>query len=328
MSQSFSASRGGGLVGFSLIVITGSLGVSLATANGGLLRGPIKGFSSSREGLPAFAVNAWRACVLVEKRQLRCGKNFGRPDVRTTHGSGFVVSVNQELGRAVIVTNAHVVACEGRCRVRIGFGDSAAADAWRWSGASKIVSSNTTNDLAFIETEIPDGVDPHAALLAPAEHPHAGIAQFVAIGWPDLTDDTSSGFQPPRDHRSYVKRFSHGSVLFTTSQRDLDPSAEILAQRVRVIYHNAAVLNGSSGGPLVDWEGLVIGINTLIVGAKRPADGESSCARNGHGRPPECAHVAVAAIEVIAEYEQVYGSQTPLESWPVVVTHDFEDGAL
>ena len=82
---------------------------------------------------------------------------------------------------------------------------------------------------------------------------------------------------------------------------------------MRIIFHNADVLPGSSGGPLVNRDGEVIGLNTQVLGDVSAPDQHRFCAmRDPHQEPGECVHVAITSKELVEEYERVYTSRIML----------------
>lgn len=153
--------------------------------------------------------------------------------VQTTDsaGSGFLV----EGGR--VVTNAHVV------------GDASTATVWFSNGArreSRIVAVDDTLDIAVLDVPRAPVSAPALALIDRGEYSAAG-APVWAWGYPFEADVVAAGF-------SRAPTVSAGIV-----------SAHRQRGRVAYIQTDAAVNPGSSGGPLLDEAGRVIGVNTLVL---------------------------------------------------------------
>jgi S1-C subfamily serine protease len=145
-------------------------------------------------------------------------------------GSGVVI-----IDRGVILTSLHVVAGAGR--VRVEFEDGLEADA-------AILSAQPENDLAVLQANrIPD--DLRAATLRSARHLVEG-EHVTAVGFP-------FGIGPS---------VSHG-VISGLRREYRSPDGE---QRLsNLIQFDAAANPGSSGGPLVNAAGEVVGIITAIL---------------------------------------------------------------
>ena len=145
-------------------------------------------------------------------------------------GSGVVV-----VDRGTILTSLHVVAGAGR--IRVVFADGLESDA-------RIVSQQPENDLAVLQADtVPDDLAAAAvrprADLQPGEH-------VVAVGFPfgigpSVTAGVVSGLK--REYRS------------PTGERVLSD----------LIQFDAAVNPGSSGGPLLNASGEVVGIVTAML---------------------------------------------------------------
>jgi S1-C subfamily serine protease len=145
-------------------------------------------------------------------------------------GSGVVI-----VDRGLILTNLHVIAGAGR--VRVWFADGSESDA-------SIVSRHPESDLAVLQAHtVPD--DLTAAVLRPAADLQPGDA-VVAVGFPfgigpSVSAGVISGLK--REYRS-----PNGARLLSD-----------------LIQFDAAVNPGSSGGPLLNSAGEVVGIVTAMV---------------------------------------------------------------
>lgn len=146
-------------------------------------------------------------------------------------GSGFLVAGDR------VVTNAHVI------------GDAATATVWFSNGAqreSRLVALDEVLDIAVLEVpRVPVSAEP----LELAEEPALSVtgARVWAWGYPFEADVVAAGF-------SRAPTVSSGIVSTRRVRND-----------VAYIQTDAAVNPGSSGGPLLDTAGQVIGVNTLVL---------------------------------------------------------------
>lgn len=268
-----------------------------------------EGFSVSSEGLPESVMDAWFATVRVEGRGVSWRPGRKCPYLRTRTGSGVVVKLTNDGRTAVIATNSHIVTCTyGACELRVGFGDSSPQFSPKWSNAVQVVSRNPQKDLAILEVEIPAGAEIRAARFASPECCEAGAEPVFSIGWPDLKVRKQWGVKPPPNYRAQIRRHSGGLLLLWLRNFQLRSEAGEVLDRLPVIFHNADVLPGSSGGPLTNRNGEVLGVNTMIEGRATPSDKHEFCAALNAKDAGKCVHVAISSREVIKEYEQIYSS--------------------
>ncbi len=151
------------------------------------------------------------------------------PVTREGTGSGFWYDEDGH-----IVTNFHVV--EGADQLQVTFADGEVAEA-------RLVGADPTNDLAVIRVEA-SGNRPDPLTLGDSDALEVGRF-VVAIGHPfgldqTLTTGVVSGL---------------GRVMESPDQGFIG----------EIIQTDAAINVGNSGGPLLDLDGRVIGVNTAIV---------------------------------------------------------------
>ncbi|XP_057200701.1 serine protease HTRA1A [Triplophysa rosa] len=157
--------------------------------------------------------------------------DYSKREMAVASGSGFVVSED-----GLIVTNAHVVANKNRVKVELKNGDSYDA---------KIKDVDEKADIALIKIDPPSKLPVlllgRSADLRPGEF-------VVAIGSPfSLQNTVTTGI---------VSTTQRGGKELGLRNSDMD-----------YIQTDAIINYGNSGGPLVNLDGEVIGINTLKVTA-------------------------------------------------------------
>jgi S1-C subfamily serine protease len=181
--------------------------------------------------VPSPAVKAYQAVrhSIVRVRAVEYDESAHGGASQAT-GSGVVI-----IDRGVILTSLHVVA--GASRVRVQFEDGMESDA-------DVVTRQPENDLAVLQANrIPD--DLKAATLRSAKHLIEG-EHVTAVGFP-------FGIGPS---------VSHG-VISGLRREYQSPDGEHALSNL--IQFDAAANPGSSGGPLVNAAGEVIGIVTAIL---------------------------------------------------------------
>jgi hypothetical protein len=154
-------------------------------------------------------------------------------------GSGFLVAPN------LVVTNAHVVA---PARTQASFGVAIVPPAGDGLLPARLVAYSALDDLALLEFRGGPNMTPVTISTLP---PHAGDS-IIALGYPDV-DDLE---RPAEDLvRPTPPSRTTGTIA---SLRDRAPTGD----PIPTINHTSAISSGSSGGPLVDECGRVIGVNT------------------------------------------------------------------
>ncbi|XP_039409830.1 serine protease HTRA1 [Corvus cornix cornix] len=156
---------------------------------------------------------------------------FSKREVPVASGSGFIVSED-----GLIVTNAHVVTNKNRVKVELKNGETYEA---------KIKDVDEKSDIALIKIDsqgkLPVLLLGQSADLRPGEF-------VVAIGSPfSLQNTVTTGI---------VSTTQRGGKELGLRNSDMD-----------YIQTDAIINYGNSGGPLVNLDGEVIGINTLKVTA-------------------------------------------------------------
>jgi serine protease Do len=165
----------------------------------------------------------------------------GEPKLSVSSGSGTVISPDGH-----IATNAHVTD-KGRS-FRVVFGDGREHEA-------TLVGEDTAADLAVLKVQGVPTPMPHARFAA-ADDLRPGET-VLAMGAPwGLSNSLSAGVvNNPR--RLLVSLFE--------DEADYEDSLDVDAPTGRYyawIQHDAAIAPGNSGGPLVDLEGDIVGVNT------------------------------------------------------------------
>src|SRR5688500_5595622 len=162
----------------------------------------------------------------------------GEERIPISHGTGFAVSAER------IVTNAHVVA-EAREDESLAIGIVPADGGEAVYG--RLVSVSERNDLALIATTSPMRLPP----LTISGDVSADSGAVTSVGYP-MNVDRAQGLSPADIFRTQPPVKSNGFLSGRRPTREFDS-----------LLHTAPIARGSSGGPLLDDCGRVVGVNSF-----------------------------------------------------------------
>ncbi|XP_034408560.1 serine protease HTRA1A-like isoform X2 [Cyclopterus lumpus] len=185
----------------------------------------------AEDGQPPGAEAAAATCSVHPEGSLRERMTYSKREVAVASGSGFIVAEDGQ-----IVTNAHVVANKHRVKVELKSGGTYDA---------KIKDVDEKSDIALIKIDAPTKLP--VLLLGQSSDLRPG--EFVvAIGSPfSLQNTVTTGI---------VSTTQRGGKELGLPNSDME-----------YIQTDAIINYGNSGGPLLNLDGEVIGINTLKVTA-------------------------------------------------------------
>ena len=227
-------------------IVVGLIGVLVGVALGGVatwitLDGGNRGTAGDPGAAADLSVAADRGTPSVVRVDVR---GIGA-DGATGNASGVVID-----GQGHIITNNHVVA--GATSMSVTFSDNNTAPA-------TLVGTDPSTDLAVIEVRAVDGAVGDTT-LSPVDF---GDASDVAVGQPAIAIGSAFGLDG-----------TVTSGIISALDRPVDLRG-IDGQTVRlpgVIQTDARISPGNSGGPLLDIEGRLIGVNSSILGAETRGD--------------------------------------------------------
>jgi S1-C subfamily serine protease len=156
--------------------------------------------------------------------------------------------------------------------------------------------SNPHKDLVYIKIKYPSGAHPTTALLKYTDNKSTLSGDVFSIGYPilNLRQKKSWNVSIPKNYRKTIKRFSRGKLLGKGHSRN----------QVYILAHNADMLAGNSGGPLVDVEGKIIGVNAGVFDFNGKNKAKSSKYDYSPGAPDRF-YFAVSTSEVLKDVEHI-----------------------
>jgi S1-C subfamily serine protease len=172
-------------------------------------------------------------------------------------GSGTGFAINNE---GHIVTNYHVV--QGADKFLVIF----VRDRIAMEVEAVVVAKRPEKDLAILKCILPFSVTPFTLVSRET----VGGQSVMAIGFPGVLDErfkssSSGGIDPYRQKGEY--RLNDEGVNFVTpvtfpgsvgKEMTIDSG---FGGEFKAVAHNAKISEGNSGGPLIDLDGRVVGVN-------------------------------------------------------------------
>lgn len=250
----------------------------------------VEGFNNTKAGLPSTVSPMWDASVLL----------LGTTDEGAELGTGFIVKIKRvgSSNLVYIVTNNHVIAdfCSevtGACPSLYTLNDiglnTRTGDVFRTGSnilkvqGARLLKTSRPPDLALLEVEVSNDAL-NFLKVAPVTTVNPGTGAHVyAIGYPATSRRTSSSRKYIEDQDLIIKRWSEGEVQ----------QVGTLAGQGELVVHSADILPGNSGSGLFNSDGVVVGVNVLLLNVRKDFD----YAGGGCGNP-ETSRASVSAREL------------------------------
>ena len=189
----------------------------------------ISSSSGGNTSLPQLFNQVRQSVVVIEGLQINYDI-FRRPYYTQVQGSGFIYNYE---GQMIILTNYHVIADTTSINITFTNGQEYSAS---------ILGSNPNADLALLSTNAPSSEFTPLEIISSST---LNVGDFViVVGTPyGLAGSMSNGIVSALNRTLTTDDYSIGNVIQTTAP--LNP--------------------GNSGGPLLNYNGQVVGIVTAIV---------------------------------------------------------------
>lgn len=177
------------------------------------------------------------------------------------HGSGTGFAINNE---GYIATNYHVV--EGADKFLVVF----VHDRTAVETEAVLVAKRPEKDLAILKCKPPFTLKPF--ILASRET--FGGQPVMAIGFPGVLDkqfkSSSSGALTPTDKKGEYRLTDEGLNFVTPVTFPGSVGKEMTIDsgfggQYKAVAHNAKISEGNSGGPLIDTDGRIAGVNVQVA---------------------------------------------------------------
>jgi len=176
---------------------------------------------------------------------------------KVSSGTGFVFS-------RYLITNHHVI--EGA--------DVFLSSAKKWVDAEdsdviewRLIIADEAKDLALLTTIDPNGWRNLEGLDFVPRNDHLEIGQIVyALGAPSNFDKTiTSGIVSGKRDQLELASMSMDGAITRSQIREYLEEQDQEVKPVRFVQHTATISPGSSGGPLFDAHGRLVGVNTWLI---------------------------------------------------------------
>lgn len=184
--------------------------------------------------------SVYRAIVRIEVVSER-GSNGRMLKSRST-GSGVIIDRS-----GLVVTNHHVAGKATRLTCRLYDGEEIGAD---------LLGADALTDLALLRLRLDDRPEDFPSLHA-AEF---GNSDYVKVGDPCFAMGSPAGLS-----QSVTRGIVSNLALISNRSSSFRLDGENVGELVRWLGHDAVIFPGNSGGPLVNENGKIIGINEVAI---------------------------------------------------------------